>query len=175
MIAAYPFGLLVITFYHIHSIGRHKWAFGSDPRLYAVLVRQRSLNIAYAEVVICNVHPSFTKVKYFSNIFQCHCLGLLVPWPRLIVTLLQLHDKPPWWYFLSLHRVPNLNLIKIRATLLTLAFYCDGDETVVLIAIIPVHPPGRREFYLSLFPNSRVGSTAAITYPSLLLSRGRLD
>nr|DAP37462.1 MAG TPA: hypothetical protein [Caudoviricetes sp.] len=44
-----------------------------------------------------------------------------------------------------------------------------------MIAIIPVHPPGRRELYLSLFPNSRVGSTAAITYPSLLLSRGRLD
>lgn len=69
---------------------------------------------------------------------------------------------------MRLSRVPNLDLIKIQATLLTLAFYCDGDETVVLIAIIPVHPPGRQELYLLLFPNSRVGSTAAITYPSLL-------
>ena len=173
MIAIYPFGLLVITFYHIHSIGRHKWAFGSDPRLYAVT--------AYTVHCLCgNGYPQRSPIIHISKDFyifssKCHCHGLLVPWPRLIVTLLQLHDKPPWWYFLSLHRVPNLNLIKIRATLLTLAFYCDGDETVVLIAIIPVHPPGRRELYLSLFPNSRVGSTAAITYPSLLLSRGRLD
>lgn len=173
MTAVYPFGLLAITFYHIHSIGRHKWAFGSDPRLYAVTT--------FAVLCLCRSgYPQRSPIIHISkNLFTifplCHCLGLLVPWPRLIVTLLQPHDKPPWWYFLSLRGVPNPHLIKIRATLLTLAFYCDGDETVVLIAIIPVHPPGRRELYLSLFPNSRVGSTAAITYPSLLLSRGRLD
>lgn len=109
-------------------------------------------------MVIRNVHPSFTLVKFaFTISSKCHCLGLLVPWPRLIVTLLQLHDKPPWWYFLSLHGVPNPRLIKIRATLLTLAFYCDGDETVVLIAIIPVHPPGRQECLSLVVPKLASG------------------
>ena len=75
---------------------------------------------------------------------------------------------------MRLYRVPNLYLIKIQATLLTLAFYCGSDETVVLIAITPVHPPDPRKLYLSLFPNSRMESTAAITYPSLLVNRGFL-
>lgn len=105
-----------------------------------------------------NVHPSFTIVKIFYKFFfLVIVLGLLVPWPRLIVTLLQPHDKPPWWCFLSLRGVPNPRLIKIRATLLTLAFYCDGDETVVLIAIVPVHPPGRRECLSLVVPKLASG------------------
>ena len=78
MIAAYPFGLLVITFYHIHSIGRHKWAFGSDPRLYAVT--------AYAVHCLCgNGYPQRSPIIHIRKI-SISFLAMSLSWATCTLT-----------------------------------------------------------------------------------------